>query len=363
MEPIAPSAASGSLRPLASLASELSAVLRQGRVLVAEVLSSTGDGSVLLAIGRQRVPAETQVSLDPGQELLVKVEGTPDGIVLGILGDDSSDVSDLLRALRAVIGEDEPLGTLLAKLAHELGASPQGLDSGALEHLSKALAQSAFSPAEGAAGFLALFERAPIRFENLLSAALLAPQAAALFQRLRSNLKGELLSALERLDAGPLRGSLERMLASIEAEQLLNVARERAGEPLSWSVPVPDGESWATARLVFRRGRRSKEERREGDDGGRCEPLVVGVRFSRLGPVRAELTLEKDRLLARIQVARSEFVPRIQADFAQLARAMGRGRHSVQLLVRVVEEDQVDVESERLDIRFLREHRLMDVSG
>jgi hypothetical protein len=359
MEPIAPSASTMALRPAAAQPSEVAAILRGGRVVVAEVLSS-GDGTVLLAVGRQRVPAETALQLDPGQELLLRVEETSQGIVLGILDDDSADGSDLLRALRAVVGEDEPLGTLFARLSAEL-ALARGEEASVLERLAQALARNAFPPGETADGLFALFQRAPLRFEGLLAAAVLAPHAAALLQGLRANLKAELLAVLERLEKGPLRAAVERLLAAVEAEQLLNVAREKAGEPVSWSLPVRDGEGWTTARLTYHRRRPREDGRERGARDG--DTLVLGVRFSRLGPVRVELSLERERLLARIEVARADLVERIQADFATLSQSLRRDERAVQLFVRVRAPDEIEVEPDRLDIRFLHEHRLMDVSG
>jgi hypothetical protein len=357
MEPIAPSAAPGPLRSAGSQP-EATAVLRDGRVLMAGVVSA-GDGTVLLSIGRQRVPAETALSLEAGQELLVRVDETPRGIVLGILGDDASDGSELLRALRAVVGEDEPLGTLFARLSAELDLA-RGAEASILERLARALARNSFPPGDASEGLLELFQRAPLRFEGLLAAAALAPHAATLL-RIRSNLKAELLAVLERLEKGPLRASVERLLVSVEAEQLLNVAREKAGEPLSWSLPVRDGAGWTTARVTYR-PRQRREDGREAD-AREGETLVLGVRFSRLGPVRVELSLDAERLLARIEVARAELVERIQADFAALSRSLRRDERAVQLFVRVRPPEEIEVEPDRLDIRFLQEHRLMDVSG
>jgi hypothetical protein len=361
MEPIAASAAFGVVRPAAVQSGEAAAILRAGRILIGDVLSAA-DGTVLLAIGRQKIPAETAVALDPGQELLLRVEQGPQGILLQILGDESSEGSDLLRALRAVVGEDEPLGALFSELAAGIKRA-EGGNATLLDRLASALAQNAFAPSEAGeagAGLLALLENAPLRFESLLAAALAAPHAGAFLERLRASLKAELSAALERLEEGPLRTSVERLQAALDSEQLLNVARERAGEPLSWGLPVRDGEGFATARFSYRRRRQRAGDEHEAQAG---EILVLGIRLSRLGPVRAELALEKDRLLARIDVARPDLVERLQADYDGLAQRLRRGERQVQLFVRVLPEAEIEVEPERLDIRFLREHRLMDVSG
>ncbi len=359
MEAITSTSAPLQLRPQASsLSSEISAVLRNGRIVAAEVLRVGADGTVLLAIGRQRVPAESQVALDPGERFLLRAEQSSAGVVLRILGTDAPDGSDLLRALRRVVGQDQPLGELFSKLAHEVRSRATEREGSTL---LGALTRHGFAAEGGSARLLALLARSAIRYEAALAAALRGPMTEAVLERLRSNLKGELLRALERHSAGPLRESIERALGAIEAEQLLNLARDRAGEPYVWSLPVPDLDGWTTARFLFR-ARREGDEQKEGEAAA-PDRLVLGVRFSRLGPIRIELTLDRDVILARILVARPELLERLRTDFEDLSQRMGGGRRKVHLFLRVVDEREVDLESERLDIRFLEEERLMDVLG
>src|SRR5262249_19778330 len=85
MEPIASSGAGAVFRPPGGAGSDAAALLRNGRVLSAEVLARSGDNALLLAIGRQVIPAESDLQLDLGARFLVRVDEGTDGVVLKIL--------------------------------------------------------------------------------------------------------------------------------------------------------------------------------------------------------------------------------------------------------------------------------------
>lgn len=369
MEPLAASSAGAVIRPAAAaLQQDLSAVLRHGRVLAGEVLQSPGDGSILIAIGRHRVPAETHVLLNPGEHFLFRVESGEGEVVLRLLGSGDPTVSQLLQALRGVVGEERPVGELLQDLAHQIRAALErpGAPVEDLRQLQEALARHVPRPGAGGSEAGALLQQillqSGLRYEAALAAALSGGASAQVLERLQGDLKAELLRAFAELENGPLRETLARTLAGIEAEQLLNLARQRAGEPLVWSFPFPDAGGWTTARLLVH-----AREEDEGDSSGAAEAtrhpdLVLGVRFSNLGPIRAELSMSEQRLDVRLLVTSAELAVKLKADFTQLAERLGAGR-SVHLFARVGTPAEVDVAESPLDIRFLREHRLMDVSG
>ena len=367
MEPFAARAAAAVIRPASASTSEASTILRNGRILAAEVLSAPNDGTLLLALGRHRVPAETNIQLDPGQTFLVRVDGEGDEVVLRIVRPGDPAVAQLLEALRRVVGEERPIGELLQLMAARVAAEAEA-PGGALEelrNLQRLLPAHAMDPKGGAAGLLELLGRAGVRYEALLVAAARGRATPEVLERLRSNLKAELLRAFARLEDGPVRELVGRVLSGLEAEQLLNVARRNAGEPLVWSFPFPDTDGWTTAYLVHSRrddgGRGGASA--GGDDDQGAEHLTVGVKFSRLGAIRVDLSLTRDVLYVRLYVAREDLVTRIQADFGDLLARLGDGRRAVNLFARVASEDEVAVESHPLDIRFLRDHHLMDIDG
>ena len=95
----------------------------------------------------------------------------------------------------------------------------------------------------------------------------------------------------------------------------------------------------------------------------RARDVVLAVTFSRLGPVRAELSLQPGALAVRVLTPNEELVARLRSDFDELAQRLGDGRRAVHLSARVAELSEVAVIDSPLDIQFLREHRLLDVSG
>ena len=364
MEPLAASTAAAILRPAAAFHAELSAVLRDGRVIAGEVLQSSGDGMVTLALGRHRVPAETRLLLDPGQHFLFQVEDDGGELVLRILGGGDPIEVQLLQALRRVVGEDRSVGELLSELAARLRAelASAGSERSALERLLDALPRHAHRAGEDGAALRALFLRSGLRFEAMLAAAVRAGITPEVLERLRTDLKAELLRVLGRLDEGPLREAVARALTAIEAEQLLNLARQRAGEPIVWSFPVSDVAGWTTAQLqILPREHRGRGAETRQDE--HTQRIVLDVRFSELGPIRAELVFDEDALAVRLLVTSPELVARLQTDFAELAERLGDGRRTVQLFARVGSPEEIEASHRPLDIRFLREHHLMDVSG
>src|SRR5262249_26039254 len=132
VEPIASSGSAAVFRPAGAVASgDASALLRDGRMLAAEVLSSAGDGTVLLAIGRHAIPAESELRLDPAARFLVRVEEGADGIVLRATDTPVDEEAALVSALRAVVGEDRPIGELLSELPASLrtaSSAPAGAE-------------------------------------------------------------------------------------------------------------------------------------------------------------------------------------------------------------------------------------------
>ncbi|MCZ6597598.1 MAG: hypothetical protein O7B99_08170 [Planctomycetota bacterium] len=366
MEPIAAQNHPIAIRPsAAALHPELATLLRDGRVLAGEVLKTLGHGTFLIGIGRSRVPAQTNLRLEPGHHFLFQVELSESTTILRILGAGAEGESELLRLLRSVIGEERPIGQLLEGIAARIRAelAKPGANTDELGRLLAKLEAHVLQPGADGAELRALLERAGFRYEAALLEAARAGLNRDLFAELGRNLKGELLKALANLPEGVLRDAIARALAGLEAEQLLNLARQQAGEPLLFALPFPDGAGWTTAHLLVRpRYEGEAEENGEPDDDG-AQRLVLGVSFSRTGPVRVDLILGDGALTARILVTRQEVANRVSRDLHELTERLGDGSRRVRISVRVGTPEEVAVGSRPLDVRFLHEHRLMDVEG
>lgn len=476
------------LRPSIALTNDLSAVLREGRVLAGEVLQSFGGGSLLIGIGSHRIPAQAQVELRPGERFLFQVEGSGAQTTLRILEEGEGGEPSLLRALRAVLGQDQPLGRLLDELAARLAtldrqgallgtlgsarwtgpATPTGLagalatgglafearlglsaalslppgeaaalsaelsswiaggladasgdgppiaTAGLLERLASELARvlgAGLDPASREAAFgrwlAAQFapggEHAARDLGQLLSAALagipdgnLRDRLLAGLARLRlgrlgaglealalrgllglgapprgmregearrfattadGDLKARLLAAGSSAGDRPERVALERALAGIEAEQLLNVARRGAGEALHWSLPVPDGAATGTVHLLV-------DSQASGAGGSeRTWRLGLALDLSGTGPLRADLIARPGALLVAVAVERESTHAELAAQLDGLRAALGCAAASVSLSLRRVRPRSLPSPESLADVGYLREHHLMDLSA
>jgi len=365
MDPIVASTAVHLIRAVGQgFGTDLSTVLRDGRIIAGEVLQSPGDGTLLLAIGRQQVPARTSVALDAGETFLARVREEGTTLFLELLGLSASEEPDLVRALRGVLGESRPLGELLSDLASalraEIAATPEA-ERGPGGVLLAGLEEHALPSGADGETLARLLEATGLRHEAQLVASSGATAAPERRARLADDLKAKLLTALKDLPGGPAHDAVAKALSGLESEQLLNLARHRAGEPWVWSLPVPDAGGWTTARVVV-----PPPDEGQAGKGAEAAPvhrLTVGVSFSNTGPVRADLVLGANALSLRLSVADPRVLARLEGDAAALALALGGGQRTVHVLPRVVPRDEVLAGIDPLDIRYLREHHLMDVSG
>ena len=482
MEPIANQAGvSQTVRPVLALSGDLSAVLREGRVIAGEVLQGLDGKSLLVGVGRHRVPAESQVELQPGDRFLARVEQTEEGTVLRVLGGRRGSVSPLLLALRNVVGEDKPVGELLQDLARSLRSAIDRLGDAdrSLTQLIKNVGEHVYRPGSTSEELQLLLSRAGFKYEARLLGAILqgggfkgaqelspgliaaligelkgfaasagAPFSAGELARLADSLKlafegfaalpqtgsgaaspgallralgralaaaleslpdgprraaleaglpralgrllgdgqptalgsrvlaaladarthlaltgnltAQLRAALEGGESGPVRDAIARALAGIESEQLLNLARKEFQEGWHLSLPVPDGERWATAHFFYR------DSGGDGDgtgNGDGLQRLTMTVDFTALGPLRAEIGVRADLVALRLVVTTEDVATEIRSRLDDLTGHLASGDRVVRVAVTVGTSEDVEVDSHHQNIRWLREHHLMDLSG
>jgi hypothetical protein len=344
---------------------DLAELLRPGRVLAGVVLEINGR-EALLGLGQHRVTALAPSGLAVGQQLVLRAgpESGTQGVLLDVLGAAGGQEPGLLRMLRAVVGLDRPIGELLEEIGKRLAAERSGT-TGATTNatgLLEKLGAHVFRPGADGAELRQLLATNGLAFE---AGVLDAARNAATRDEARAlllDLKAQLLNQLAELPAGSLRDAVSRALSGLEAEQLLNVARRDAGEPLHWSFPLPDGDHWTTAHLLWTRQR----DAGDSDDGtGREETqrVAIGVQFSNTGPVRIDAFLRPGALNVRLLVERADVAERIRADVEVLTEALASTERTVQIAVGVAPPETVEIEARSMDIRYLRKHHLMDVSG
>ena len=414
------------LRLAQALRSELSSVLRAGRVLPIEVLEASADGTALLAVAGRRVPAESKIDLRPGERFLAVVEDANGALGLRRVSAVAPGDELLLDALRAVVAEEMPAGARVAQLlvriasaevagqdrtslaseptAPEPSASrqpapaeivagdvtpgaPHADDTAAIAELTIAL-RAHIVPLDGGArdggaahgdgaavdgrSLRTLLESSGLFFESrLLRAARRGPGAAMRGASSARDLKASLLTALGTLGPGPRRAAVEQALAGLEAEQLLNVARARSGDAPVVGLPVPDPSgtaglaSLASAHVLFvREDPAQREDETESDaDRPSGTRIALGIELSRLGPVRADVRFDGTRITVRFSVERAGVAERIRADVEPLSEELAIDGRAARVEVATTSRAEASVGAEARNVRFLRDHHLVDLLG
>ena len=203
---------------------------------------------------------------------------------------------------------------------------------------------------EDAPGFLT-----PILRRLLGGGALVREQ---LLSQLRQDLKGRLLAVLAGEPNGGERERVTQVLEAVEQEQARNLARSENSDGRQWSLAMLDGADLAAIK-IFRR----ESSRSERDGESESMRFSLGVEFSMLGPIRADLSFNRNSLSVRIVAAEAETVSLVQRDVEKLRSFLASGGKEVAITVAKGTAAQASVEELGGDIRFLSENHLLDVSA
>lgn len=184
--------------------------------------------------------------------------------------------------------------------------------------------------------------------EQAALAIVLEPEAATKQERAAPDLKQWLSDAIDKLEPGPERAAVSAAFDSLEAEQFVALARASQGDGASWVLALRDGTGFVDARLVHRR-----LEEREGDEAPSrkrpSERAVLGLEFSRTGPVRADLGLDGNVLHVRLGVSRGDVAEHLNATLEGLRARLEVSGRSVQLSVGVRAADELRVPGPDID--------------
>jgi len=482
MEPILQSAAAIRLQPVPGLQADVRAALKEGNVLTGEVLLVLGDGTLVVGVGRHRVPTQTQADMSVGQRFQFEVEGSGDELRLCVLPQVGGAEGDLIHALREHLGDDQPSECLLHDLMGRLRASLTGGSSDAtVLRLLNQLGEHTFRPGTNGYVLRDLVVRSGLGFEAALSRAsdhmlggdvqpptaralaaawvralmgesVIRPEIArkleellvrelkaireagegdlgAVMQRLgkimvqvllarssttmrdsllaradalvnggefpereiallrvwlgqpsgvperaitlwlaqavlmpwHRDLKARLLRAEGQLEPGKACSAVERALAGLETEQLFNLARGRCDEGWLVSFPISDGDvrgTWTTAHLLHRSESDGVEEGSK-DGYAHRERFVLGVEFSKLGPVRAEFLMTGQEVKLRLVADRSKTASVMRRRLVELHSLFEGVEAQVQLSFVQGSPGDASVEALLRDVEYLRGHQLL----
>lgn len=176
------------------------------------------------------------------------------------------------------------------------------------------------------------------------------------------DLKAWLTALADSAQAPPERAAARAALDALEAEQFVALARSSLGEGTHVPFAVREAAGFADAHLVHRRAP-EREAHEAGDRDGGAERAVLGLEFSRTGPVRAEFVLNPTLLRVRLSVASDEVAAQLNAQLAQLQaqlEALGRG---VRLDVAVCPRESLRVPGPEVDALLGDGGPAVDVRG
>lgn len=193
--------------------------------------------------------------------------------------------------------------------------------------------------------------------------AMTGERGRALTNRLQTDPKGQLLAGM--LDSGDERvhEALGRTLAALDLEQLVGSLRRDFGEGEHLSFPVPDGDEFATAHLFIQGDGQPQQDLFGPDVSERSVRVIFGVDFSMLGPIRADMTWHAGRLTMRLRVVQPKVADQLRKMSGELEQRMAQAGAEVRVVVQDASRRETDLELLVRDIRFLRDHHLMDIKG
>ncbi|MBK8178396.1 MAG: flagellar hook-length control protein FliK [Planctomycetes bacterium] len=172
------------------------------------------------------------------------------------------------------------------------------------------------------------------------------------------DLKQWLLSALEKGQdglepSGRPTHALRGALAALEAEQFVALARSQAGEGQCLAFALRDGSRFADAHLIHRRLDDSEGDERSAERGPRRPSrAVLGLDFSRTGPVRAEFLLDASNLRVRLDVGSEAVAGRLHAGLEALRERLAANGRNVQVQVGVRPLEDLRVPGPDSDLRL-----------
>ena len=128
---------------------------------------------------------------------------------------------------------------------------------------------------------------------------------------------------------------------------------------MSFGFAVPDGpEHYATVQLVG--DEEGEDGRREGAAGGSFH-MTVGVEFSALGPIRADLAVRDDQIAVRLVVAEPKTAMEIRRRARDLEAMLGLEGRRVLLAVADGSRAEATVDARRVGVHD--DDHVMDLEG
>lgn len=233
MDPLAiqGAASTGWTRSAQTTPADLATVLAQGRVFAGDVLQTMGGGTMLLGVGRLRVPARAQTELQPGRRYLFEVVHSGQPLEVRLLSSAEQVHGGLLSALRSALGAEAPLGALLEELSQAVAAAAERARRsgageaapGGADNWIGELEEHAYAPGDTPQALRSKLQRSGLGFEAQLARATLDSAPPGEVDRIAQTLIGALAELVRGSPDAPASASEVRTLFARFADALTAV--------------------------------------------------------------------------------------------------------------------------------------------
>ena len=321
--------------------------LRLGEILMAQVLEITGPDRALMALKDTTISAKTTISLQPGENYLVKVEKVLPEVTLKIIPHTDEKNDQMLSLLRQYLPNKKPMGELLARLFESLpdkSSSPERLRN-TIHLLRERLSSLILKPSDSSepVPVKEYLKQGGTRYESKLASLLSTPPAQLKenMNLLQSDLKWPLIKLEEELTQflkveaeGPGRPDAEisnlrtllnmvsRTLQNIELQQLNTALLKNQDLMFQVQLPLLMSDQRNTADLwVFKN---QGEGKGKGQSSG--FHLLFLLDLQKIGPLRIDVWIEKQTVRCQIQAEERgivEFVNMMLPELASGIRQIG----------------------------------------
>lgn len=336
--------------------------LAVGQLLEGEVVRFISDHRFLINFKGFEVIAESEIALNPGQQIQTRVVQTHPQVVMALMteGIPEQKILSLIRSylpLRVDWGElVESFGNVLKD--EKLYLLNMMVDRRLLEKVISSLSSLSFDSDKAGDGKMLkeFMEHSGLIYESKLKdilsfGKLLPKQCTEIFEKdfkgLLLALSRELEKSMERIDAYgniDLKGKVEDLLKivhssikRIELHQLINCLTAKNDQQLVFQIPLVFPEGIQTAELYIRRYPKGKGRKTNKDD---CQ-IVFLLRMRGLGELRIDTHLVKKKIRCTIQADSREIVNFVSRHIAELRNRFESLNYEIEKIACVVRKENM----------------------
>ena len=303
--------------------------LSRSEIIEGRVLQSSSLNNALLLIKGRRVMAKTHVPLSEGSMLSLRVQDVSPVPILRLIDIKSADFEVVRSSIILSAIQQNVWKALLDNIYHY--GLPKDAISPFRELMSSLSMRLFFSPSTEL--LRTFIDQSGLRWESKLREVLLnrSLNRESLNSLIQWDLKG-LTSKLLTLQTQK-GNSLKRLVSTIQDIQLLNKFGVEQKGKIFLPIPIqfPDGH-FTVGQLLIRFPRSQKDERK----GQKAERAGTRITFllelSRLGPLRADLTVKGKEIKGRFLLTNEVAKQRIEASIPMFVERMKQRGFSLQSL-------------------------------